>query len=101
MTVVADTRRLTLAPRVRRRARYWLVHTIYETPDSLRSWEDLQRHEHLDLPHLTVAQLERERDQARLRATVEPEPHDEWLVERRQRIAAELARRNQGGRHGR
>jgi hypothetical protein len=91
---------LILPRPARRRARHWLAAVVYPTPDLLQSLEQAERFYHNDLPHLTVVQLQRERDQARLRATVEPQPHDEWLVERRQRIAGELARRQQRGCHG-
>ncbi len=65
---------------------------IYELPDVLRSWEDLQRARHADLPALGDDELRREQRRIDLRLVIEDEPSP-WLAERLRAIGEELHRR--------
>ena len=65
------------------------LNRIYTVPDPFTSFEEHERHGHLDLPRQPRADLLRERERIRLRLLLDDEP-DVWLLVRLKKITDRL-----------
>lgn len=59
-------------------------------PDQFATYEEWERRNHLDLPNLTVPELQLERERVRLRMITDTKKTHKWLLDRLRAVKAEI-----------